>query len=215
MLLRPLPSYRASTLARALCTSARLCAPLQGVAASKAAFLAERFPSVAFAGGPLPNLISGGAVPSAATSHIDVHDPATQTLLTKVPESTPAEFQRAVQAAERAFPAWKATSLLGRQQVMFRLQHLLRKHMDDLAACIVLEQGKTFGDARGDVLRGLQVVEVACGITSTALEERLEVATDMDTYVRKEPLGVTAAIAPFNFPAMIPLCVRSSVSVPG
>ena len=77
--------------------------------------------------------------------------------------------------------------------------------MDDIANAIVLEQGKTFVDAKGDVLRGLQVVEVACGITSTMLEERIEVAKDMDTYARREPLGVCAAISPFNFPAMIPL----------
>jgi malonate-semialdehyde dehydrogenase (acetylating) / methylmalonate-semialdehyde dehydrogenase len=88
---------------------------------------------------------------------------------------------------------------------MFKLQALLREHMDDIAAAIVLEQGKTFADAKGDVLRGLQVVEVACGITSTALEEKLEVSKDMDTWARREPLGVTAAICPFNFPAMIPL----------
>lgn len=77
--------------------------------------------------------------------------------------------------------------------------------MDDVANAITLEQGKTFADAKGDVLRGLQVVEVACGITSTLLEERLEVAKDMDTHARREPLGVTAAILPFNFPAMVGL----------
>lgn len=76
--------------------------------------------------------------------------------------------------------------------------------MDDIANSIVLEQGKTFADAKGDVLRGLQVVEVACGITSTMLGQRIEVSKDMDTHTRRQPLGVTAAICPFNFPAMIP-----------
>ncbi|KAI7076657.1 putative methylmalonate-semialdehyde dehydrogenase, partial [Hortaea werneckii] len=79
------------------------------------------------------------------------------------------------------------------------------ENMDRLAANIVLEQGKTFADARGDVLRGLQVVETACGITTQAPGEVLEVAKDMETRSYREPLGVTAAICPFNFPAMIPL----------
>lgn len=87
--------------------------------------------------------------------------------------------------------------------------------MDDLANSIVLEQGKTFADAKGDVLRGLQVVEVACGITSTMLDSRIEVARDMDTYTRRQPLGVTAAICPFNFPAMIPLWTLPMATVTG
>lgn len=87
--------------------------------------------------------------------------------------------------------------------------------MDDIANSIVLEQGKTFADAKGDVLRGLQVVEVACGITSTLLDSRLEVAKDMDTYTRRFPLGVTAAICPFNFPAMIPLWTLPMATVTG
>ena len=96
-----------------------------------------------------------------------------------------------------------------------RLQALIREHMDDIANSIVLEQGKTFADAKGDVLRGLQVVEVACGITSTLMDSRLEVARDMDTYTRRFPLGVTAAICPFNFPAMIPLWTLPMATVTG
>lgn len=83
-----------------------------------------------------------------------------------------------------------------------RLQHLIREHMPDIAKSIVLEQGKTFADAQGDVHRGLQVVETATAITSTLLGDKLEVTKDMDTYSRKLPLGVCAAITPFNFPAM-------------
>lgn len=87
--------------------------------------------------------------------------------------------------------------------------------MDDIANSITLEQGKTFADAKGDVLRGLQVVETTCGITSTLMEERLEVAKDMDCHARRVPLGVTAAIAPFNFPAMIPLWSIPMATVTG
>lgn len=77
--------------------------------------------------------------------------------------------------------------------------------MDELATLLVLEQGKTFPDAKGDILRGLQVVEAMCALPTLMLGDKLEVARDMDTYVRRSPLGVGAAICPFNFPAMIPL----------
>jgi malonate-semialdehyde dehydrogenase (acetylating)/methylmalonate-semialdehyde dehydrogenase len=83
-----------------------------------------------------------------------------------------------------------------------RLQHLIRQHTPEIARSIVLEQGKTFADAHGDVHRGLQVVESSTAITSTLMGDKLEVAKDMDTYSRRLPLGVCAAITPFNFPAM-------------
>jgi malonate-semialdehyde dehydrogenase (acetylating)/methylmalonate-semialdehyde dehydrogenase len=88
---------------------------------------------------------------------------------------------------------------------MFKFVALIRENWDRLAASITLEQGKTFADAKGDVLRGLQVAETACGITTQLQGEILEVAKDMETRSYREPLGVTAAICPFNFPAMIPL----------
>lgn len=166
-------------------------------------------------GGTTKNYIDGKFVESSTSSWLDVNDPSTQALLSKVPLTTTSEFEKAVANAHEAFPGWRDTSLLGRQQVMFKLQALIRDHMDDIANAIVLEQGKTFVDAKGDVLRGLQVVEVACGITSTLMEERIEVSKDMDTYARREPLGVTAAIAPFNFPAMIPLWSIPMATVTG
>ncbi|KAI4191536.1 MAG: hypothetical protein LQ348_003515 [Seirophora lacunosa] len=142
---------------------------------------------------------------SKATSWIDLHDPATNNLVTRVPQSTDEELHAAVESAKNAFPTWRATSLLARQQIMFRFVALIRQHWDRLAASITLEQGKTFADAKGDVLRGLQVAETACGITTQLTGEVLEVAKDMETRSYKEPLGVVAAICPFNFPAMIPL----------
>ncbi|OJD35142.1 methylmalonate-semialdehyde dehydrogenase [Diplodia corticola] len=151
------------------------------------------------------NFLDNAFVPSAATQWIELHDPATNSLVTRVPQSTDAELKAAVDSAERAFGPWKATSLLHRQQVMFRFTALIREHWDRLAASIVLEQGKTFADAKGDVLRGLQVAETACGITTQLTGEVLEVSKDMETRTYREPLGVTAAICPFNFPAMIPL----------
>lgn len=125
--------------------------------------------------------------------------------MTRVPQSTPDELLAAVDSAEKAFKSWRKTTLLTRQQIMFKFVQLIRRDWDRLAASITLEQGKTFSDARGDVLRGLQVAEVACGITSQLTGEVLEVSTDMETRSYREPLGVVAAICPFNFPAMIPL----------
>ncbi|TKX23471.1 potassium-activated aldehyde dehydrogenase-like protein [Elsinoe australis] len=151
------------------------------------------------------NFLDNKFIDSKATQWIDLHDPATNNLVTRVPQSTDAELKAAVESAKRAFPEWRKTSLLHRQQIMFKFVALIREHWDRLAASITLEQGKTFADARGDVLRGLQVAETACGITTQLTGELLEVAKDMETHSYREPLGVTAAICPFNFPAMIPL----------
>ncbi|QRW13899.1 aldehyde dehydrogenase family protein [Ceratobasidium sp. AG-Ba] len=149
--------------------------------------------------------IGGEFVESKAPQWLDVLDPSTQTLLTRVPETTQSEFDAAVDAASQAFKTWSRTSILTRQRVVMELQHLVRKHAPSIAQSIVLEQGKTLGDAQGDVTRGLQVVESACAITSNLLGDKLEVSKDMDTQVRRLPLGVCASVAPFNFPAMIPL----------
>lgn len=152
-----------------------------------------------------PNFIDNKFVPSQATTWIDLHDPATNNLVTRVPQTTDAELKAATASAEKAFKTWKDTSIITRQQIIFKLTHLIRENMDRLAASITLEQGKTFADAKGDVLRGLQVCETACGITTQMTGEVIEVAKDMETRSYREPLGVVAAICPFNFPAMIPL----------
>ncbi|MCJ1272607.1 hypothetical protein MMC21_000393 [Puttea exsequens] len=151
------------------------------------------------------NFLDNKFTDSAARTWIDLFDPATNNLVTRVPQSTTDELNTAVASAQASFPAWRATSLLHRQQIMFKFVALIRQHWDRLAASITLEQGKTFADAKGDVLRGLQVAETACGITTQLTGEVLEVAKDMETRNYKEPLGVVAAICPFNFPAMIPL----------
>ncbi|KAI0839927.1 Aldehyde/histidinol dehydrogenase [Hypoxylon sp. FL0890] len=152
-----------------------------------------------------PNFINNSFTESTASKFYDIHDPATNNVVARVPESTDEELLAAVQAAEEAFPGWRATSIIRRQQIMFNYVGLIRRDWDRLAASITLEQGKTFADARGDVLRGLQVAETACGITTQLTGEVLEVAKDMETRQYHKPLGVTAAICPFNFPAMIPL----------
>ena len=151
------------------------------------------------------NFLDNKFVPSKTSQWIDLHDPATNNLVTRVPQSTSEELQAAVESAQKAFPGWRNTSIMTRQQAMFKLTALVRDNMDRLAASITLEQGKTFADAKGDVLRGLQVAETACGITTQITGEVLEVAKDMETRSYREPLGIVAAICPFNFPAMIPL----------
>ncbi|KAK3751859.1 hypothetical protein QZH41_009666 [Actinostola sp. cb2023] len=176
--------------------------------------------------------INGQFLESKSSKWIDLHNPATNEVVTKVPEATQDEMEAAVNAASAAFPAWSETSILARQQVMFKLQQLIKDNMKDLAKSITLEQGKTLPDAEGDVLRGLrkyrmysitflilarnihynvcfisaEVVEHACSITSLQMGETMQSVTkDMDTYSYRIPLGVCAGITPFNFPAMIPL----------
>lgn len=144
------------------------------------------------------NFIDNKLSSSTASTWFDVHDPATNNLVTRVPQSTDEELLAAVASAEKAFPAWKATSLLTRQSIMFNFVALIKENWDRLAASITLEQGKTFADARGDVLRGLQVAETACGITTQITGQVLPVATDMETRTYREPLGVVAAICPFS-----------------
>ncbi|KAJ7615001.1 Methylmalonate-semialdehyde dehydrogenase [Roridomyces roridus] len=188
---------------------------LNAFSQSKAEELSANWKGTNFLGGTTKNFIGGEFLESKTDKWIDVLDPATQTLLSRVPETTADEFESAVQAASKAFKGWKATSVLKRQRFALELQALIRQHMDTIASAIVLEQGKTFADAQGDVLRGLQVVESACAIPTTLMGEKLEVSKDMDTETRKVPLGVCASIAPFNFPAMIPLWTLPMALVTG
>ncbi|KAG0336332.1 Methylmalonate-semialdehyde dehydrogenase [acylating] mitochondrial [Podila horticola] len=159
--------------------------------------------------------INGEFIDSKTDKWIELRNPATQEIVTLVPEATPEELKHAADSAAEAFKSWKKTSILHRQRKMLDLQLLIRDNMDRIAHSITLEQGKTLADARGDVLRGLQVVESACAIPHLLLGDNLEVATDMDTYTIREPLGVVAGITPFNFPAMIPLWMFPLANVIG
>lgn len=137
---------------------------------------------------------------SKTNEWIDVHDPATNKVVTRVPKATQDEMKTALESNKKAFKSWSNQSILTRQQVMFKLQALIKDNMGELAKNITKEQGKTLADAEGDVLRGLQVVEHCCSIPSLQMGETVaNVARDMDTYSLVMPLGVTAGIAPFNF----------------
>ncbi|CAL8090071.1 unnamed protein product [Orchesella dallaii] len=150
--------------------------------------------------------INGQFVESKATEWIDLHNPATNEVVTRVPKATQSEMEDAVASAKDAFKSWSKTSILTRQQIMFKYQNIIKANMKELAKNITHEQGKTLVDAEGDVLRGLQVVEHCCSIPSLQLGETLSgIAKDMDTLSYRIPLGVCAGVCPFNFPAMIPL----------
>ena len=123
------------------------------------------------------------------------------------------EIDAAVQIAKKAQLAWAATPPLRRQRVMFNLKSLIEKRTDDLARLMSLEHGKTFDDAKGEVGRGLEVVEFSCGIAHHMRGDFTEqVASDMDTWSIRQPLGVVAGITPFNFPIMIP-CWMGAMAV--
>jgi len=151
-------------------------------------------------------LINGEFVDSKTSDWLPVANPATQKIETLVPVATQAEMEAAAQSAQDAFKQWRETPVSVRQRVFFKLQQLIRENTDRIAASIVAENGKTMTDAKGDVFRGLEVVEYACGVSSQMMGETVEgVSRNVDTYSWKQPLGVAAGICPFNFPAMIPL----------
>lgn len=145
-------------------------------------------------------------VESKATEFVDVFDPATQELVTRVPMATKDEMQAASDSAKKAYAQWSETPISARARVMFKLQALISENMEEIARCITKENGKTLVDARGDVFRGLEVVEHACSTGTVLMGETAEnVGKNIDTYSYRQPLGVCAGITPFNFPAMIPL----------
>jgi len=160
--------------------------------------------------------IDGKFIESSTDQYIDLHNPATNEVVTRVPQATLGEMNAAVASSKKAFESWKDTSVLQRQAIMFKYQAIIKENMGELAKNITLEQGKTLVDAEGDVLRGLQVVEHCCSVTSLLLGDTMQsVAKDMDTMTFRYPLGVCAGITPFNFPAMISLWMFPMALVTG
>jgi len=151
-------------------------------------------------------IIHGQEVQSDTRNFIDVHNPATQELIAKVPICSQDEMQKAVDSSKEAFKTWSQTSIMARQQIMFKYANLIRENTEELAKIITSENGKTLADAAGDVGRGLQCVEHATAAPNLLLGESAHsLSKDLDTITHKYPIGVCAGIAPFNFPAMIPL----------
>jgi malonate-semialdehyde dehydrogenase (acetylating)/methylmalonate-semialdehyde dehydrogenase len=151
------------------------------------------------------NYVNGGWRRSSASEFYDVINPATSELLARTPASTRADVDAAVQAAAEAFPAWRRTPPGERIQYLFKLKFLLEDHIDELARLITLENGKTFAEAKAEFRRGIENVEVACGIPTMMQGYNLEdITPGVDEVLIRQPLGVVAAITPFNFPGMIP-----------
>ena len=154
----------------------------------------------------LPLFINGELVKSSSSKNIEVLNPATQEILCHVPCATENEIEVSVQSALHAFEQWKETPPPERSRLMMRYQALLKEHQEELAEILSQENGKTLEDARGDVWRGIEVVEQAANITPLLMGETVEnVARGIDAYSYTQALGVCTGITPFNFPAMIPL----------
>ncbi len=143
---------------------------------------------------------------SNTQKQLGVTNSSTGELMAQAPSCTLDEVNAAVECADAAFPAWRDTPITKRVQVMFRYRAILEDHVEDLAVLLATEMGKTLGEARGDVLKAIEVVELACA-TPVTMQGRsmMNVSTGYDTVSYREPLGVFVGIAPFNFPAMIPM----------
>jgi malonate-semialdehyde dehydrogenase (acetylating) / methylmalonate-semialdehyde dehydrogenase len=153
----------------------------------------------------IKNYINGQFEVSKAASFFDVHDPSSGEVIAKTPLSLPSELERAVASAKKAFNTWRSTPAVDRVQPLYRLKNLLERDSDRISEILVREHGKTFSEAKGDLLRGIQMCEVACGIPSLQMGKfSNNVAKGIDSYSMRRPLGVFAGINPFNFPAMVP-----------
>ena len=154
----------------------------------------------------LHHFIGGKAVPGQSGRGGDVYNPAIGEVTARVPFASAAEVDAAVQSAKKAFSAWAKTPPLMRVRVMFKYKELLERNRDKLARMLGAEHGKVLGDATGEVTRGIEVVEFACGIPQLLKGDFTEnVGTNVDCYAVRQPLGVCAGITPFNFPAMVPM----------
>src|SRR5580700_10964971 len=153
----------------------------------------------------VPNYVNGLWAESNAREWVDVTNPATGEVIAQTPLSDAAEVDAAVEAAAAAYPEWRRTPTEDRIQPLFKLKQLLEEHIDEIARIITQENGKTFTEGKAEMRRAIENVEVACGIPMMMQGYNLEdVARGIDEMMIRQPLGVTAAIVPFNFPGMIP-----------
>jgi malonate-semialdehyde dehydrogenase (acetylating) / methylmalonate-semialdehyde dehydrogenase len=153
----------------------------------------------------IDHFIGGSSYPSGERQG-DVFNPSLGQVQANVRLGTAADLERAMTAAREAFPAWAATNPQRRARVMFNFKALVEKNMDDLALLLASEHGKVIADAKGDIQRGLEVIEFACGIPHVLKGEYTQGAgPGIDVYSMRQPLGIVAGITPFNFPAMIPM----------
>ncbi len=153
----------------------------------------------------LMNYINGQWQKSSASQLLEVHNPASAEVLGMVPLSPAAEVDQAAQAAAQAYAQWRRVPATQRIQYLFNLKGLMEEHFDELSRSVTIENGKVLDDARGEMRRAIENVEVACGIPTMMLGDFSEdIARGIDEYMIRQPVGVAAIIAPFNFPGMIP-----------
>jgi malonate-semialdehyde dehydrogenase (acetylating)/methylmalonate-semialdehyde dehydrogenase len=156
--------------------------------------------------GSLLNYVNGTWRRSRATEFLEVRNPATAETMVRVPLSPRSEVDEAVQAAQAAFDDWRRTPPTERIQFLFTFKRLLEEHFDEIARLVTQECGKTLAESRGELQRGIENVEVATGIPSLMMGYNVEdIARGIDEHMLRQPVGVVAAITPFNFPGMIPL----------
>ena len=154
----------------------------------------------------LPHFINGEDVAGSSGRSGDVFNPATGNVTGRVPLASKQEVEAAIASAQAAFPGWAATTPLNRARVLFKFKQLLEANADDIAMAITSEHGKVLSDARGELTRGIEVVEFACGIPHLLKgEHSMNVGSGVDSYSEYSPLGVVAGITPFNFPCMVPM----------
>jgi malonate-semialdehyde dehydrogenase (acetylating)/methylmalonate-semialdehyde dehydrogenase len=154
----------------------------------------------------LLNYIGGAWIPASSTRTQDIRNPATGDLLAKVPLSRRDDVDRAVTVAKDAFQTWRQVPAVQRARHLFRYKELLERHFEKIAQTVTQEHGKTLDEARGSVRRGIENVEHACGIPTLLMGDTLEdIAAGIDCEAVRQPVGVFAAVTPFNFPAMVPL----------
>ena len=154
----------------------------------------------------IPHFIHGEDVAGTSGRFGEVFNPATGNVTGMVPLASKSEVEAAIASAQSAFPAWAATTPLNRARVLFKFKELLEKNADEIALAITSEHGKVFSDARGELTRGIEVVEFACGIPHLLKgEHSMNVGGGVDSYSEYSPLGVVAGITPFNFPCMVPM----------
>ncbi|QTP54152.1 CoA-acylating methylmalonate-semialdehyde dehydrogenase [Billgrantia sulfidoxydans] len=154
----------------------------------------------------ITHYINGQMTAGEAGRHQDVYNPATGQVSGRVALASRGDVATAVAAAKAAFPAWADTPPIRRARVLFKFLELLNAHKDELARAITLEHGKVFTDAQGEVARGIDIVEFACGIPQLLKGDYTEqVSGGIDNWTVRQPLGVVAGITPFNFPAMVPM----------
>ncbi len=154
----------------------------------------------------LPNYVGGAWRPSKAREFLDIYNPATGEVIARAPCTPREEVDEAVRAAKEAFEEWRRVPPAERVQYLYKLKRLLEENLDELARTITIECGKTYQESVGELRRGIENVEVACGIP-TLMQGYLseDVARGIDEFLIRQPLGVVVAITPFNFPGMIPL----------